>query len=58
MSAQLNMQVGTLEALSTLCAWTDAIRKQVVDARAVGPIVRALDDPTPQVTDRVCARKP
>lgn len=52
------MQVGTLEALSTLCAWTDAIRKQVVDARAVGPIVRALDDPTPQVTDRVCARKP
>ena len=42
-------QVGTLRALSTLCAEREANRKQLVDARAMGPIVRALDDSLPEV---------
>lgn len=43
------MQEGTLLALSTLCAEREASRRQLVDAEAMGAIVRALDDPSPKV---------
>ena len=43
------LQVGTLRALSTLCAEREGSRKQVVDAAAMAPIVRALDHASPEV---------
>jgi hypothetical protein len=43
------VQEGTLRALSTLCAEREASRRQLVDAHAMGAIVRALDDASAQV---------
>ena len=50
MLRRLWAQVGTLRALSTLCAEREASRKQVVDAGAMPHIVRALDHSSPEVS--------
>lgn len=43
------VQEGTLRALSTLCSDRESSRRQLVEARAIGPIVRLLSDPNEEV---------
>ena len=42
-------QEGTLRALSTLCSDRESSRRQLVEARAIGPIVRCLNDANEKV---------
>ncbi len=41
--------MGTLSALGTLCLDYEDHRRQLAEARVLPQIVRALDDPDPQV---------
>lgn len=47
--ASCAVQEGTLRALSTLCADRESSRRQLVEAKAIGPIVRSLYDPHEEV---------